>query len=170
MGDAGHGRRGDRFHDAGPVGSHRVDRVGVGRLVLRRDSGNYRVQQFDRHRKHIRSFGRFGSGDGQFLGQMLLALDDEGRVYASDRTRKDLQVFSPTGKFQRVLGELGQGDGKVGFADGPVVIGDRVFLGDATDGAGSAEVEVFDLEGKPVETIHSPISRARPTRPWDRTG
>ena len=43
------------------------------------DFGNFRVQQFDKDRNFVRSIGAQGTGDGQFLGPVGMALDAQGK-------------------------------------------------------------------------------------------
>lgn len=39
------------------------------------DSGNNRIQEFDSNGKFIRTWGTFGTGDGQFNGPLGITLD-----------------------------------------------------------------------------------------------
>jgi DNA-binding beta-propeller fold protein YncE len=66
------------------------------------DTGNARVQQFDADRKFVRSFGGFGTGDGEFVRPYDIDIDGAGNVYLYDVSRGDVQVFSEDGEFLRV--------------------------------------------------------------------
>lgn len=122
------------------------------------DSGNFRVQHFDKSRKWLASFGRFGDGDGQFLGQTCLALGPDGRVYVQDGGRADIQVFSPKGGFERVFTAPGTSPDQLNNPLGPAIIGDSLFVADATGGQDSAQAQIkeFKTDGTYVRTIESP--------------
>jgi sugar lactone lactonase YvrE len=66
------------------------------------DSGNNRVQQFDANRKPIRTWGGFGTDDGQLISPLDIGRDDQGRVYVESDSRHDIQVFDADGTFIRV--------------------------------------------------------------------
>jgi hypothetical protein len=65
------------------------------------DSGNARVEQFDKNRKFVRSWGSFGTEDGQFTLPIDIALDTAGHVYVYDGSRFDVQEFGADGSFVR---------------------------------------------------------------------
>lgn len=76
------------------------------------DSQNARVQQFDADRNFIRSWGESGTGDGQFLEPVSLAVSFEGQVYVADDQRNDVQVFSADGEYLRTIGGQGSEEGQ----------------------------------------------------------
>ncbi|MGV8106831.1 MAG: hypothetical protein ACP5OH_03560 [Nitrososphaerota archaeon] len=41
-------------------------------------------------------WGSHGEGDGEFVDPEHLAIGSEGRVYVSDRSNDNIQVFEPT--------------------------------------------------------------------------
>jgi DNA-binding beta-propeller fold protein YncE len=55
-----------------------------------------RVLKFDAHGNFITKWGSHGEGDGEFVDPEHLAIDSEGRVYVSDRSNDNIQVFEPT--------------------------------------------------------------------------
>jgi DNA-binding beta-propeller fold protein YncE len=61
------------------------------------DSGNARVQKFGPDRDFLTSFGSEGALDGQFLCPSAIAVDQQGRVYVSDRTWNEVTVFASDG-------------------------------------------------------------------------
>jgi hypothetical protein len=65
------------------------------------DSGNSRIEQFDKDRKFVRSWGSFGTGDGQFTIPIDIATDAAGHVYAIDDGRHNVQEFDADGNFVR---------------------------------------------------------------------
>lgn len=67
------------------------------------DLGNSRVQQFDRDRNFVRSWGTRGDGDGQFRAPGNVDVDTDGTVWVSDFLRGDVQQFTADGTFiQRI--------------------------------------------------------------------
>ena len=98
------GKRGSRpgeFHFIGadpsdPTDIHGKIAVGPTGLVYISDSGNARVQVFTPRGRFVRQFGSFGSGKGQFLDPLDLAVDEAGAVYVVDNRRLTLTKFSPS--------------------------------------------------------------------------
>lgn len=61
--------------------------------------GNSRVVQYTREGKFVRTWGKKGSGEGEFNLPHGIAVDKSGRVYVGDRDNRRLQVFDAEGKF-----------------------------------------------------------------------
>lgn len=55
-----------------------------------------RVLKFDGQGNFITKWGSHGEGDGEFVDPEHLAIGSEGRVYVSDRSNDNIQVFEPT--------------------------------------------------------------------------
>jgi len=87
------------------------------------DSGNYRVQQFDKNRTFVRAWGSFGTDDGQFALPLGIETDSAGNVYVYDDGPGAVRVFDAEGAFIRTAAEdvgpyMGVGpDGSVVAAD-----------------------------------------------------
>jgi tripartite motif-containing protein 71 len=54
-----------------------------------------RVLKFDAQGNFITKWGSYGEGDGEFEDPEHLAVDSEERVYVSDRSKDNIQVFEP---------------------------------------------------------------------------
>ena len=61
--------------------------------------GNSRVVKLDRHGNFIKAWGKYGSGDGEFILPHSIAVDAQGRVYVGDRENARIQIFDGDGKF-----------------------------------------------------------------------
>lgn len=73
---------------------------GEGRLLVT-DTGNKRIQVFDREGNFLAQFGAAGSGDGQFDEPVGLAIDATGNIYVADTWNKRIQVWSKDFVWQR---------------------------------------------------------------------
>jgi DNA-binding beta-propeller fold protein YncE len=71
-----------------------------GRLYVS-DTGNKRIQVFDKDGNFIAQFGRSGTGDGEFNEPVGVALDATGNIYVADTWNHRIQVFDPNYKFVR---------------------------------------------------------------------
>jgi hypothetical protein len=58
-----------------------------------------RISKFDKNGKFIKSWGKLGSGPGEFRTPHSLAFDSRGRLFVADRGNVRLQIFDQDGKF-----------------------------------------------------------------------
>lgn len=65
------------------------------------DSGNYRIQKFDRQGKYLYTVGRKGEGPGEFSQPYGLYIDSQSFLYVREYRR--LQVFNESGEFLKVI-------------------------------------------------------------------
>jgi DNA-binding beta-propeller fold protein YncE len=93
----------------GGYGSIGFDREGN---IYVLDSGNFRVQKFDRNRKFVTAWGREGTGDGEFAGPVTMTVAKDGNVYVGDDVRGDIQKFDANGTLLDIVGSRGEGDGQ----------------------------------------------------------
>ncbi len=59
------------------------------------DTGNQRIQKFDREGNFITQWGGFGNGEGQFNFPYGIAVDTRGTVFAVDSGNMRIQQFTP---------------------------------------------------------------------------
>jgi len=71
-----------------------------GRLLVT-DTGNKRVQVFDRSGNFIAQFGSAGSGPGQLNEPVGIAVDAAGNIYIADVWNRRIQVFDPDFRYLR---------------------------------------------------------------------
>jgi len=109
------------------------------------DSINNRVLILSNSGTVLRTWGSFGSSDGQFSYPMGIAVDSSGNVYVADTQNSRVQVFSSTGTFLKKWGSYGSGDGQ--FIAGPngIVVDSsgNVYVDEATN----HRVQVFSSTG-----------------------
>jgi streptogramin lyase len=61
--------------------------------------GNSRIVKFDGNGNYIKSWGKYGTGPGEFNLPHSVAVDREGRVYVGDRENQRIQIFDADGNF-----------------------------------------------------------------------
>jgi secreted PhoX family phosphatase len=62
-------------------------------------TGNDRVSVFDKNGKFLRSFGKHGSGPGEFFNPHTIAIDSRGRLFVGDRGNNRIEIFDQDGKY-----------------------------------------------------------------------
>jgi DNA-binding beta-propeller fold protein YncE len=67
------------------------------------DTGNLRVQQFDKDRHFVKAWGGQGTGEGQFREPLSIAIDGQDQLYVLDDLRDDVQVFDGHGAWVRTF-------------------------------------------------------------------
>jgi len=73
--------------------------------------GNSRVVKFSRDGKFLKSWGRKGTGPGEFNTPHSVQVDSKGTVYVSDRENNRIQIFDSEGRFLRQWNHLGATQG-----------------------------------------------------------
>jgi DNA-binding beta-propeller fold protein YncE len=101
--------------------------------------GNSRVVQYGKDGKPVRTWGRKGTGEGEFNTPHSVVLDGRGRVLVGDRENKRVQAFTPEGRFLAAWPEAGA-------PYGLFLAKDRLFVADGVE----QWIKVIDLEGRPL--------------------
>ncbi len=60
---------------------------------------NARIMKFDKNGKFIKTWGKLGTGPGEFNCPHALAIDSKGRLFVGDRFNNRIQIFDQDGKF-----------------------------------------------------------------------
>lgn len=68
------------------------------------DSGNFRVQVFDRDGEYLRSFGKVGKQMGDFARPKEIATDNDGNLYVIDTAFGNFQIFNADGDLLMFIG------------------------------------------------------------------
>jgi DNA-binding beta-propeller fold protein YncE len=63
------------------------------------EDSNERVVKFNKDGKFIKTWGKRGTGPGEFDGPHAIAMDSRGRVLVADRSNNRIQIFDQDGKF-----------------------------------------------------------------------
>jgi len=94
----------------------------------------------------IREFGGFGKKPGQFVYPTDVAFDSRGRVFVAEYGDNDrVQVFDrESGKFLFQFGKFGNGDGEFSRPQSMVILGDTVYITDASN----HRISVWTTEGR----------------------
>ena len=106
-GGGGRGGRGGRGNDGSGAQSDLFDRPtdvawdSAGNIFVADGLGaNARIAKFDKDGKFVKSWGKKGSGDGEFTGVHGVAIDAQGNVYVADAGNNRIQVFDNNGTFK----------------------------------------------------------------------
>jgi hypothetical protein len=121
------------------------------------DTGNHRVQHFDKNRHFVAAWGSFGTDDGQF-GQIVSLATDGQTVYVGDGSRGDIQAFQPDGTFIRSFGADGgffqvalDNDGDIHATNPQNSVGaDMTLAVFAPDGTERSQIDLSAATGWPV--------------------
>jgi DNA-binding beta-propeller fold protein YncE len=72
---------------------------------------NARVIKFDKDGKFIKTWGKKGSGPGEFDTPHALAMDSRGRLFVGDRNNNRIQIFDPNGNYIDQWGQFSRPSG-----------------------------------------------------------
>ncbi|HVH72130.1 MAG TPA: peptidyl-alpha-hydroxyglycine alpha-amidating lyase family protein, partial [Candidatus Dormibacteraeota bacterium] len=74
-------------------------------------SDNARIMKFDAHGKFLKTWGKKGTGIGEFDCPHTLAFDSKGRLFVGDRQNNRIQVFDQDGHFIAEWKQFGRPSG-----------------------------------------------------------
>jgi len=101
---------------------------------------NSRIVKFSKDGKFIKSWGKKGTGPGEFDLPHTIFLDSRGRLLVGDRSNKRIQIFDQDGKFLDQWTQFGSPSGIFIAPDDTLYVVDyndkmRLFIGSAKDGS-----------------------------------
>ncbi len=73
--------------------------------------GNDRVSKFSKDGKFIKSWGKTGSGPGEFNAPHTIAIDSQGRLFVGDRNNNRIQIFDQDGRYIDTWRQFGRPSG-----------------------------------------------------------
>ena len=126
-----------------------------------RNGKNNRIVKFDRTGKHLKEWGKKGSGPGEISEPHTIALDSRGRLFVGDRENNRIQIFDQDGKLLDTWRQFGRPSGIYISKDDTLYVADSesgpdtgahelmgikkgIRIGSAKDGSVSAFIE--DME------------------------
>ena len=110
------------------------------------DYRNHQIHVFNAQRKHIRTIGQPGSGQGQLNSPYGLAVDSDDLLYVANCNNRRIEVLREDGTFVRQIG--------VGVLNNPwneTINNKHVYVADAYN----HRIAIFTLEGQLVRSIGS---------------
>ncbi len=128
-------------------------------------AGNNRVLKFTKDGKLIKSWGKLGTGPGEFDQPHALAFDSKGRLYVGDRNNNRIQVFDQDGNYISEMRQFSRPSGI--FIDK----NDNIYVADSESVSVSRNhdgwkrgIRIGSLkDGKVVAFIPDPAENARGT-------
>src|SRR4029453_9656686 len=118
----------------------------AGNIYVADGFGNARIAKYDSAGKYIKSWGRRGSGPGEFNVVHGIAIDAQGNVYAADEGDHRIQVFDGNGVFKTQFAGIGTPTAVCLTPGSPQVLY-VAHTGDP-DGMEDAAIYKVDLGGK----------------------
>jgi DNA-binding beta-propeller fold protein YncE len=106
---------------------------------------NHCIQVFNREGVWKKTFGRKGSGDGEFNSPWAVAVrKSDGRIFVSDLYLHSIQAFNPEGQFLFKFGSRGRFDAQFNLPRGLAVsnCGNYVFVCDCNN----QRIQIFSAE------------------------
>jgi len=79
----------------------------IGEIYVSDGYGNSRVMKFDRNGKFLKSWGRYGTGPGEFNLPHSVVVDQRGNVYVGDRENKRIEIFDADGNYLKEWTDIG---------------------------------------------------------------
>jgi DNA-binding beta-propeller fold protein YncE len=114
------------------------------------DTHYHRVVVYTPDGKNIRSFGKLGTGPGEFIYPTDIAFDSAGRIFVSEYGDNDrISVFDRENRFLYQIGKFGAGDGEFSRPQSILIEGDFVYVTDASN----HRICVFKTDGTFVRNI-----------------
>jgi len=77
----------------------------------RAPNANARIMKFDKNGKFIKTWGKKGTGIGEFDCPHTLAFDSRGRLFVGDRQNNRIQIFDQDGRFIAEWKQFGRPSG-----------------------------------------------------------
>ena len=77
----------------------------------RAPNANARIMKFDKNGKFIKTWGKKGTGTGEFDCPHTLAFDSRGRLFVGDRQNNRIQIFDQDGRFIAEWKQFGRPSG-----------------------------------------------------------
>jgi len=83
-----------------------------------------RLVEYTTDGRFVRSYGKFGSGPGEFMGPHALAYDSQGRLFVADRSNNRIQIFDRNMTFVDEWRHFGRPSGITILKDDTMIVAD----------------------------------------------
>jgi sugar lactone lactonase YvrE len=119
---------------------------------------NSRIVKFTKDGEFIKTWGKKGTGPGDFNLPHSIAFDSRGRLLVADRSNKRIQLFDQDGKFLEEWKQFGEASGIFIMPDDTLYVTDwqdkkAIFIGSAKDGSIKETIQGLTLaEGLTVDS------------------
>jgi sugar lactone lactonase YvrE len=126
--------------------------------------GNDRVSKFSKDGKFLKSWGKKGSGPGEFNSPHTIAIDSQGRLFVGDRSNNRIQIFDQEGRYIDTWKQFGRPSGIFIAKDDTMYVADSESWGPDEPGwkkgirigsAKTGKVSVFIEDMESTTTEHS---------------
>ncbi|MBV9506783.1 MAG: 6-bladed beta-propeller [Acidobacteriia bacterium] len=91
--------------------------------------GNDRVSKFSKNGKFIKSWGKHGSGPGEFNAPHTIAIDSQGRLFVGDRNNNRIEIFDQDGRYLDQWKQFGRPSGIFITKDDTIYVADSESWG-----------------------------------------
>ena len=131
---------------------------------------NSRIVKFTKDGKFIKTWGKKGTGPGEFNLPHSIVFDSRGRLLVADRSNKRIQLFDQDGKFLEEWKQFGKPSGIFIMPDDTLYVTDwqdkkRLFIGSAKDGSIKQERSTASHSPRASPWIRRAISTSGETLP-----
>ena len=116
------------------------------------DSGNNRIQKFDKEGTFILEWGGPGSTRGTFNEPVGLAVDSRGYIYVADSGNSRIQKFEPNGTFVTHWGDMGSEDGQF---KAPVAVATDIYRNVYVADSLNNRVQIFESDGTYIAELET---------------
>ena len=145
---------------------------------------NARVVKFSKEGKFVTSWGKKGTGPGEFDTPHAIAMDSRGRIFVGDRANNRIQIFDQNGKFIDQWKKLGRPTGLFITKDDTIYVADDesnptrnpgftpgIWVGSAKDGSIKAHIPATSTEravADPAGNIYSAVLGGKTVKRYER--
>ena len=132
-------------------------------------AGPARIQKFSPTGKPLAQWGSFGSGPGQFINPIGIAVDHQGGIYVAEEANPRVQKLSPLGQPIAQWGSHGSGPGQFNMPyDLALDASGNIYISEPNPfGPGNDRIQKFSPTGAPLAmwgtTGNSPGQFYQPT-------
>jgi hypothetical protein len=128
-------------------------------------AGNNRILKFTKDGKLIKSWGKLGTGPGEFDQPHALAFDSKGRLFVGDRNNNRIQIFDQDGNFLAQMKQFSRPSGIFIDKNDMIYVADSESMSVSRNHDGwKRGIRIGSLtDGKVVAFIPDPVEEARGT-------